>query len=141
VHERAGGAQSGDPAADDDDGGRAACSGDAAFGGQCGGRSGSRTRKQLSPGESGHQGQSTTLDPSHGPLFQGMAGRCPLATLREAAGFGHPAFPQHLMDARSHTQDTARRSTSGQTLPLVVVFLLTLLLFCGAVIDIGNATA
>jgi len=43
------------------------------------------------------------------------------------------------MDARSHTQDTARRSTSGQTLPLVVVFLLTLLLFCGAVIDIGNA--
>jgi hypothetical protein len=43
------------------------------------------------------------------------------------------------MDAMSHTQDTARRTTSGQTLPLVVVFLLTLLLFCGAVIDIGNA--
>jgi Putative Flp pilus-assembly TadE/G-like/von Willebrand factor type A domain len=38
-----------------------------------------------------------------------------------------------------HTEDTARSSTSGQTLPLVVVFLLTLLLFCGAVIDIGNA--
>ena len=43
------------------------------------------------------------------------------------------------MDAMSHTRDTARRSASGQTLPLVVVFLLTLLLFCGAVIDIGNA--
>ena len=43
------------------------------------------------------------------------------------------------MDFMSHTEDTARRSTSGQTLPLVVVFLLTLLLFCGAVIDIGNA--
>ena len=39
----------------------------------------------------------------------------------------------------SHTGGTTRRSTSGQTLPLVVVFLLTLLLFCGAVIDIGNA--
>jgi Flp pilus assembly protein TadG len=39
----------------------------------------------------------------------------------------------------SHTEDTARSTTSGQTLPLVVVFLLTLLLFCGAVIDIGNA--
>jgi Flp pilus assembly protein TadG len=43
------------------------------------------------------------------------------------------------MDAMSHTEDTTRRATSGQTLPLVVVFLLTLLLFCGAVIDIGNA--
>ena len=43
------------------------------------------------------------------------------------------------MDFMSHTEDTTRRSTSGQTLPLVVVFLLTLLLFCGAVIDIGNA--
>jgi Flp pilus assembly protein TadG len=44
------------------------------------------------------------------------------------------------MDFMSHTGDTTRRSTiSGQTLPLVVVFLLTLLLFCGAVIDIGNA--
>jgi Flp pilus assembly protein TadG len=39
----------------------------------------------------------------------------------------------------SHTEDTARSTASGQTLPLVVVFLLTLLLFCGAVIDIGNA--
>jgi Flp pilus assembly protein TadG len=43
------------------------------------------------------------------------------------------------MDFMSHTEDTTRRTTSGQTLPLVVVFLLTLLLFCGAVIDIGNA--
>jgi hypothetical protein len=43
------------------------------------------------------------------------------------------------MDFMSHTEDTGRRTTSGQTLPLVVVFLLTLLLFCGAVIDIGNA--
>jgi hypothetical protein len=43
------------------------------------------------------------------------------------------------MDSMSHTEDSARRTTSGQTLPLVVVFLLTLLLFCGAVIDIGNA--
>ncbi len=43
------------------------------------------------------------------------------------------------MDFMSHTEDSARRTTSGQTLPLVVVFLLTLLLFCGAVIDIGNA--
>jgi Flp pilus assembly protein TadG len=39
----------------------------------------------------------------------------------------------------SYTEGTARSATSGQTLPLVVVFLLTLLLFCGAVIDIGNA--
>jgi Flp pilus assembly protein TadG len=43
------------------------------------------------------------------------------------------------MDAMPHTDDSARRATSGQTLPLVVVFLLTLLIFCGAVIDIGNA--
>jgi Flp pilus assembly protein TadG len=43
------------------------------------------------------------------------------------------------MDGMSHTEDTTCRTTSGQTLPLVVVFLLTLLLFCGAVIDIGNA--
>src|SRR4051794_7569385 len=43
------------------------------------------------------------------------------------------------MDFMPPTRDSARRSTSGQTLPLVVVFLLTLLLFCGAVIDIGNA--
>ena len=43
------------------------------------------------------------------------------------------------MDAMSHTDDFTGRTASGQTLPLVVVFLLTLLLFCGAVIDIGNA--
>jgi Flp pilus assembly protein TadG len=43
------------------------------------------------------------------------------------------------MDAPSHTEASTRRTASGQTLPLVVVFLLTLLLFCGAVIDIGNA--
>jgi Flp pilus assembly protein TadG len=43
------------------------------------------------------------------------------------------------MDAPSHTEASTRHTASGQTLPLVVVFLLTLLLFCGAVIDIGNA--
>src|SRR5436190_12192504 len=43
------------------------------------------------------------------------------------------------MDSMSYTDDTSRRTASGQTLPLVVVFLLTLLWFCGAVIDIGNA--
>jgi Flp pilus assembly protein TadG len=43
------------------------------------------------------------------------------------------------MDAMSHTDGLTRRTASGQTLPLVVVFLLTLLLFCGAVIDVGNA--
>ena len=32
-----------------------------------------------------------------------------------------------------------RTTQAGQTLPLVVVFMLTLLLICGAVIDIGNA--
>jgi Flp pilus assembly protein TadG len=44
-----------------------------------------------------------------------------------------------LMDFMPNTEDTIRRTTSGQTLPLVVVFLLTLVVFCGAVIDIGNA--
>src|SRR3954470_7865500 len=71
-----------------------------------------------------------SLRPSIGhkdPSFRGWPEGARWATLREAAGFGHPAFPQHLMDAMSHTQDTARRTTSGQTLPLVVVFLLTLL--------------
>ncbi len=43
------------------------------------------------------------------------------------------------MNISSLTPGTARRTNSGQTLPLVVVFLLTLLLFCGAVVDIGNA--
>jgi Flp pilus assembly protein TadG len=43
------------------------------------------------------------------------------------------------MNFVSYTEGSARRTASGQTLPLVVVFLLTLLLFCGAVIDIGNA--
>ena len=43
------------------------------------------------------------------------------------------------MDFMSHTEDCTRRTASGQTLPLVVVFLLTLLIFCGAVVDIGNA--
>jgi Flp pilus assembly protein TadG len=49
--------------------------------------------------------------------------------------FGSPSPITDFMP----TDGSARRSTSGQTLPLVVVFLLTLLLFCGAVIDIGNA--
>jgi Flp pilus assembly protein TadG len=38
----------------------------------------------------------------------------------------------------SHSDDTTR-AASGQTLPVVVAALLTLLLFCGAVVDIGNA--
>ena len=43
------------------------------------------------------------------------------------------------MNVMSNTDASPERTSSGQTLPLVVVFLLTLLLFCGAVIDIGNA--
>jgi len=33
----------------------------------------------------------------------------------------------------------ALRATSGQTLPLVVVFMFTMLVFAGLVIDLGNA--
>jgi hypothetical protein len=37
------------------------------------------------------------------------------------------------------TKVTDRPSEAGQTLPLIVVFMVVLLLFCGLVIDVGNA--
>ena len=41
------------------------------------------------------------------------------------------------MTATSHTDATA--AERGQTLPMVIAFMLVLLLFAGLVIDIGNA--
>ena len=140
--QRPGRAQSREAAADDKHGGRPArCGGDSTFGGECCGCGRSGSVEQLPPGEGGHQGQCTTpLNVHKEPSFEGWSEGARWATLSEAAEVVVRRSPlAYLMDFMSDTEDTTRRTTSGQTLPLVVVFLLTLLLFCGAVIDIGNA--
>jgi Flp pilus assembly protein TadG len=114
---------------------------DPTLGGECHGSSRSGSIEQLTPGKSGRQGQCTAPLRSHKePSFEGWSEGARWATLSEAAESVVRFSPlAYLMDFMLHTEGTARRTTSGQTLPLVVVFLLTLLLFCGAVIDIGNA--
>ena len=48
-----------------------------------------------------------------------------------------PTVPPAVSGRRSRMH--ALRATSGQTLPLVVVFMFTMLIFAGLVIDLGNA--
>jgi Flp pilus assembly protein TadG len=47
--------------------------------------------------------------------------------------------PERPVDAARPSRMRAFASTSGQTLPLVVVFMFTILIFAGLVIDFGNA--
>jgi len=50
-----------------------------------------------------------------------------------------PAPHTHIAGCPSPRRPAGLRLQAGQTLPLVVVFMLILLVFCGLVIDLGNA--